>query len=167
MPSRRKRSWSCARRYVVFGPQAALLESGAELVQQFLELERLGDEALGAEPRDLDRLAHRAVTGDHDGDDVRITPERIVEHLTTIDAGQAEVGDQDIERELTQPRDRFLARRGLLDVEAVLDQPIRDHLAEGRLVVYEEQMLRGWLAHQDGGDILTRGARKVPRKARR
>ena len=40
----------------VFGSQPSPLERHGQLVQQLLELERLRDEALGAEARHLDRL---------------------------------------------------------------------------------------------------------------
>ena len=43
----------------VFGLQPALFDRRVQLVQQLLELERLGDEAFGAQPRDLDGFAHR------------------------------------------------------------------------------------------------------------
>ena len=43
----------------VFGLQPPLFHRRVKLVQQLFELKRLGDEPLGAEPRDLDRLAHR------------------------------------------------------------------------------------------------------------
>ena len=56
--------------------QPPLLDRRVQLVQQLFELERLGDESLGAEPRDFDRLADRAEAGDDDGDDLRDSARR-------------------------------------------------------------------------------------------
>ncbi len=79
-------------------------------MQQLLELKRLGDEALGAEPRDFDGLPHRAEAGDDDRDDVGIAGEGLVEDLAAVDARQPQVRDEDVEREVVEPRERLLAR---------------------------------------------------------
>ena len=84
----------------------------------------------------------RAEAGDHDGDDVGIAGEGLVEHLPAVDAGQPQVGDQDVERELVEPLERLFARAGLLDPESVLGEPFGNHLAERRFVVDEQQMVR-------------------------
>ena len=110
-------------------------------MQQLLELKRLGDEPFGAQPRDLDGLSHRAEAGDHDRDDVRIPGERLVEHLPAVDAGQPQVGDEDVERELVQPLERLFAGAGLLDPKSVLGQPFGHHLAKCRFVVDQEKVL--------------------------
>ena len=71
-----------------------------------------------------------------------IALERRFEHGAAVDAGQAQVGDDDVEGELGQPRQRVLAARRLLDDEAVIGEPLGDGLPQRRLVVYEEQMFR-------------------------
>ena len=61
--------------------QPPLLERRSQHVQQRVELERLGDEVGGALLDGLDRVLHRAVAGDDDGDDVGVALERGVEDL--------------------------------------------------------------------------------------
>ena len=126
----------------VLGSQPALLERGVEHVQQRVELERLGDEVGRALLDRVDRVLHRAEAGDDDRDDFRIALERGLEHGAAVDAGQPEVGDDDVEGELGQARERVFAAGGLLDDEAVVGQPLRDRLPQRRLVVYEKQMFR-------------------------
>ena len=72
-------------------------------MQQRVELERLGDEVGRALLDRLDGVLHRAVAGDDDGDDVGIALERGVEHLPAVDAGQPQVGDEDVEGEVGEP----------------------------------------------------------------
>ena len=71
-----------------------------------------------------------------------IALERGLEHRAAVDAGQAEVGNDDVEGELGEPRQRVFAVGGLLDDEAVIGEPLRNGLPQRRLVVYEEQMFR-------------------------
>ena len=59
-----------------------------------------------------------------------------------VDAGQPQVGHDDVERELGEPRQGVLAAGGLFDDEAVIGQALRNGLPQRRLVVYEEQMFR-------------------------
>ena len=86
----------------VLGLQPPLLHGRAEHVQQRVELKRLGDEVRGALLDRVDRVLHGAVAGDHDGDDVGVALEGGVEHLPAVDAGQSEVGDEDVEGEVRQ-----------------------------------------------------------------
>ena len=46
-----------------------------------------------------------------------IAREGLVQHLAAVHAGQPEVGDEDVEGELVQPLERFLAGTGLFDAE--------------------------------------------------
>ena len=126
----------------VLGSQAALLERRVQHVEQRVELKRLGDEVGGALLDRVDGVLHRAEAGDDDRDDVGIALERGVEDGAAVDAGQPEVGDDDVEREIGEPRERFLAARRLLDDEAVVGQPFGDGLTQRRLVVDEQQMFR-------------------------
>jgi hypothetical protein len=118
-------------------------------VHQLFELKRLRDEPFGAEPRHLDRFAHRAKSRDHDGDDLRIAAKRFIEHLPPVDARQPQVGDEDIERELVEARHGLLAGSRLDDLKALLDEPLRDHLAKSRLVVDKQKMLGRRVSHDD------------------
>ncbi len=92
----------------------------------------------------FDRVLHRAEAGDDDRDDFGIALERGVEHGAAVDAGQPQVGDDDVEREVGEARERLFAARCLLDDEAVVGQPFGDGLAQRRLVVDEQQMFRGF-----------------------
>ncbi len=116
-------------------------------MQQFFELERLGDEALGAQPRHFHGFAHAAEAGDHDRRDLRVAPERLVEHLPAVNARQPQVREQHVEREFIQPFERRLAGGRLLDAIPVFTQPFRDDLAEGVLVIDEQEMLGGSVRH--------------------
>ena len=126
----------------VLGSQAPLLERRVQHVQQRVELERLGDEVGRALLDRVDGVLHRAEAGDDDGDDVRVALERRVEHGAAVHARQPQVGDDDVEGEIGEPRERVLAARRLLDDEAVVGQALGDSLPQRRLVVDEEQMFR-------------------------
>ena len=91
-------------------------------MQQRVELKRLGDEVGGALLDGVDRVLHRAVAGDDDRDDVGVALERGFEHLPAVDAGQPQVGDEDVEGELGEPLERVFAAVGLLDGEAMIAQ---------------------------------------------
>ena len=127
----------------VLGPQPPLLERRLECVEQLVELERLGDEIRGAALDCLDRILHRAVSGDHDADNVGVSRNRGLEHLAAIDAGQAEIRDDDIEGELGQPLDGLFAVGGFDHEVAAVRQPLGHHLAQRRLVFDDEQMFSG------------------------
>ena len=126
----------------VLRAQAALLERDVELVQQLLERKRLRDEPFSAQPRDLDRLFQRAVPADHDRQDVRIAGKRFVEHLPAVDAGQPQVGHEDIERKFAQPLQRVFAGAGLLHFESVLGESLGNHLAKCRFVIDQKKVQR-------------------------
>ena len=131
----------------VLRTEPPLLERGIQLVQQFLELERLRDEALRAEPRDLDGFADGAKPGDDDREDVRVAREGLVQHVAAVDAGQPQVGDEDVEGELVEPLEGFLARTRLFDPETLIGEPFRDDFPEAVLVVDQEEMLLRGLGH--------------------
>ena len=57
-----------------------------------------------------------------------ISFERRIEHVAAADAGQAEVGDQDVERELGQALQGLFAGPGLLNRKPVVRQPLGDRL---------------------------------------
>ena len=99
-------------------------------MQQLVELERLGDEVGGALLDRFDGFLHGAVAGDDDRDDVRIALERGVEHLPAVDAGQPQVGDEDVEGEIGEPLRAPASRFGLFDDEAVIGEALGDGLAK-------------------------------------
>ena len=111
-------------------------------MQQFFKLKRLGDETFGAEPRDLDRLPNRAVPRDHNYDDVGITRQRFVNHLPPIDSRQAEVRNENVESELSEPLQSGFTGSRLFDTKSLVGQSFRDDFTERRLVIDEEQVRR-------------------------
>src|SRR6185437_10817556 len=126
----------------VLRAKAPLFERGVQHVQQRVELKRLGDEVGGALFDRVDGVLYRAEAGDDDRDDVRVALERGVQDGAAVDAGQAEVGDDDIEREVGEPREGLFAAGGLFDDEAVVGEAFADSFPKCRLVVDEEQMFR-------------------------
>ena len=98
-------------------------------MQQLVDQERLAHEVARAA---LDRyvgVLHRAVAGDHDRDDVGIALDRRFDDGGAVDARQAEVSDDDVEREIGEARDGRLAGIRLLDVVATVGQLLGHRLA--------------------------------------
>src|SRR5207237_9307540 len=60
-----------------------------------------------------------------------------------VHAREPEVGDDDVEGEIGEARERLFAARGLLHHEAVIRESLGDGLAQCGLVVHEQQMFRG------------------------
>ena len=120
--------------------QPPLLERGVERVQQLVDLKRLADEIPRASLDRFDRVLHGAEPGDNDGDDVGVARDGRLEHLGSVDARQAQVGDDDVEREIGQPAERRLAGLGLRDLVAVVGQLLGNRLTERCLVFDEEDV---------------------------
>ena len=145
----------------VLGFEAALLHRGSQHVHQRVELKGLGDEVGGAVLDRLHRILHGAVARDHDRDHLGVSLEGGVEDLPAVDAGEPEVGDEDVEREGGETLQGILAVAGLLDHESVIRQPLRDRLPKHSFVVDDQQMF--WtVSHLVGaGGILTPRHRAV------
>ena len=94
----------------VLRSQAPLLERGVEHVQQLVDLKRLADEIARAALDGLDGVFHRAVSRDDDRDDIRIARDGGFDHRRAVDAGQPQVGEDDVEREIGEPS-RWRLRR--------------------------------------------------------
>src|SRR5262249_10542327 len=124
----------------VLGFQPPLLERGIEHVQQLVDLKRLADEVPRAALDRFDSIFNSAEAGDDDRDAVRIALDRGFDDGGAVDAGEAEVRDDDIEREICELGDRRLARVGLLHAVAAVAELLGDSLAQRRLVLYEEEM---------------------------
>ena len=120
--------------------QPPLLERRVEHVQQFVDLKRLADEIRRAALDGFDRILHRSVAGDDDGDDVGVAGDGGFDDRGAVDAGQPQVRDDDVEGEFGEPRDRGLARFGLLDLIAAVGQLLGDGLPQRRLVFDQQQM---------------------------
>ena len=111
-------------------------------MEQRVELKGLRDEVGGALLDGVDGVFYRAVSGDHDRDDVRVALERGVEDLAAVDSREPQIGDEDVERKVGEPAERLFPAVGLLDDEAVVRQSLGDRLAQGLLVVHDQQMFR-------------------------
>ena len=112
-------------------------------MQQLVELERLGDE-VGRPPLDgVDRILHRGVAGDDDGDDAGITLQSGIDDAAAVNARQAQVGDDDVEGEALQLFEGLLARSGLGNLETLVQEPFRHHPPQRILIVYEENIWFG------------------------
>ena len=130
-------------------------------MQQLVELKRLGDEVRRAALDRIDGVLHRAVAGDDDGDDARDSGRRAASMTAgPVDAGQPQVGDDDVEGELLEQLERLFAAVGLDDFEAALGQPLGHERAQGRLVIDKEKM-------QHGANILTHRPRTGRRRRAR
>ena len=83
-------------------------------MQQLVDLKRFADEVARAALDRLDGVLDRAVSGDHDGDDIGVARDRGFDDRRAVDAGQTQVGEDDVEGEFCEPGDRHFARFGLL-----------------------------------------------------
>ena len=113
-------------------------------MEQGVELKRLGDEVGGALLDGVNGVLDRAVPRDHDRHDVGVACERRVEHVPPVDAGEAQVGDEDVVGEVGQPAHGFFAAVGLLDNEALVCETLGDGFAQRLFVIYDQQMFRGF-----------------------
>ena len=92
-----------------------MLECRVEDVEQFVDLKRLADEVARAAFNRVDRIFHRAVPGDHDRDDVWIAFDGRFDDGRTVDAGQPQIGDDHVEREICELCDGGFTGSCLLD----------------------------------------------------
>jgi hypothetical protein len=67
--------------------------------------------------------------------------------LAAIDPGEPQVRNDDVERELIQSLERYLARRRLLDPVSGLLQALGHHLAETIFIIDKEEVLDDGLRH--------------------
>jgi hypothetical protein len=144
----------------VFRLESPLFERRVQRVHQLFELERLGDEIRGASLDDAHGVAHGAVARDDNRDDVGIALDGRVDDLHAVDAGQAQVGDDDVEGELGERIDRTFPCLRLDNDKPVVFETLGYRLPQRRLVFDEEQMGCG-LRHLRGVSILTAGSRGV------
>ena len=86
-----------------------------------------------------------------------IALERGIDDGGSVDAGQAQVGDDDVEREVGEPRERGFARFRLFDGIAVIGELLGDGLAERRFVLDEQEMFHR-IRHLAGAKSLTQVA---------
>ena len=89
-------------------------------MEQVIKLERFGDEVARATFYRSHSILDGAVASDDDGDDFWIQLARCFDDRCAVHAWESEVGDDDVEREISQPLPRCLAAVGLHHPIAVL-----------------------------------------------
>ena len=103
---------------------------------------------------EIQRFFMCAVSGDDDRDDVGIALDGGVDDSGAVDSRQAEVRDDDVEREFCEPADRFLAGIRLCHLIAAVGELLGYGLPQGGLVLDEQQMFHG-VSHLETANILT------------
>ena len=73
---------------------------------------------------------------------MRIAGDRRLDHGGAVNAGQPQIGDDDVEGEVGQARQGGLARLRLLDLVAAVAELLRDRLTERCFVLDEQEMFQ-------------------------
>ena len=104
-----------------------------------VEVDRLGEEIVGAQVHGLDRLVDAAVAGDDDHRDGQIATLHLLQKLDAVQARQAQVGqDQAVILVGQKPQRLFALGGGVhLELRVVLEQPLQ--FVAGELVVFHDQ----------------------------
>src|SRR5215471_2912689 len=118
-------------------------------MEQRIDLKRLADEVVRAALDGVDRVFERAVTRDDDRDDIWIAFDGGLDDARTIDAGQTQVGDDDVERKICEPCDGSFTGFGLFDLITAIDELFGDSLTQWRLV-FNDQKMSCLLSHLRG-----------------
>ena len=109
MLSKLNRSWICDRSASFSLPQPLLLERGVQHARHLRERKRLDQEIDGAALDRVDRVGDAAKAGDHDGANLRVERQRLVQHVHAVRVGQPQVDDHRVVGEAAQPFDGVLA----------------------------------------------------------
>src|SRR4029434_7196826 len=120
--------------------ETPLLHCIPEYVKELVELKRFRDEIRRPPLDRIDRVLHRAETGDHNRDDAWISLAGRLDDPSPVNAWKPQVRDDDVEGELRELLQRPLAAFGLDDFEAALRAPLGHESAEPRLVVNDKQV---------------------------
>ena len=130
-------------------------------MEQRIDLKRLADEVVCAALDGVHRVFERAVTRDDDRDDIWIAFDGGFDDARTIDAGQTQVGDDDVERKIREARDGSVAGLGLFDEVPVVGELFGNGLAEWSLVFDDQEM--SWpLSHLRGRQDFDTGSGSCP-----
>ncbi len=125
-------------------PELALLERVADLDLQLVDVERLAEVVVRAQPHRFDGGVGRRERGNHDAEHVLIDALGGAQHFDAAHVGHLDVGDQEVEPAALELVDRLAAVFGKRDVVALAPQHDRQQLAHRPLVVDDEQSrLRG------------------------
>ena len=147
LPHRRARADDLARQRAAvdllaqpldLGAQRAVLHRALERERELLDLERLGDEVVGAGADRRDRGLDAAERGDHDDRHVGPVGGDALAQLEAVHAAHVEVGDDDVEVLVLEQRQRFVGRRLPRRLEAGAAQRGFQRLAQTLIVVDDE-----------------------------
>jgi hypothetical protein len=138
----------------VIAAQQRGLHGAAHDDAQLVVVEGFGQVVGGAELHRLDGGLLRPVRGDHHHGDVRVDGAGPLEHLHAAGPLHAEIGDHDVEVPRLDAAHRFVARRGRLDLVALLREEPAQRYENGLLVVDDEDASRH-VAHADGSGSVT------------
>ena len=120
---------------LIFEPQLTFLQSLANHERQFDQLERLGQIVVGALLDRGDGGFDRAVTGDDDADDFRISNQRFFQKLDAGLSRKIVIGDENVIGCLRQFLDGFFGGHGLIHLKSFKCQIFRRSLCEVLFVV--------------------------------
>src|SRR6266478_5202255 len=118
--------------------QPAVLDCPREREPQGVDLERLGDEVVGAAPERGDRRLDAPKGGDHDHGHIRARRDDALAELEAAHARHVEVGHDRVELRRDERFQRRRRRRARLHLEAELAQVGDEHVAHARIVVDDE-----------------------------
>ena len=109
-------------------------------MEQCVDLKGLADEVVSAALDRVDRILERAITRDDDGDDIWVALDRGLDDARTVDSGETQVGDDDVERKIRETRHGSLSGIGLFDLVTVIGELFSDRLTEWSLVFNDQKM---------------------------
>src|SRR5262245_11623427 len=121
-------------------PQPPVLDGTFERDHEGVELDRLGDEIVGARADGGDRRLERAEGRDHDGGHVGVTADDLLAELEAVHALQAQIGDDDVDVALPQDVQRVRRRGAPCDRESSLAERRVERLAHAAVVVDEQHV---------------------------
>ena len=133
----------------VLRTQPALFQCGVEDVEERVDLKRLADEVVSAALDRVDRVLERAVTRDDDCDDIGVALHCGLDDARTVDSGETQVGDDDVECKIRETRDGSLSGLGLFDQITVIGELFSDRLTE-RSLVFNDQKMSCLISHLRG-----------------
>ena len=117
---------------------AALAYRGAHVGQQLFVVPGLLDEIRCACLHRIDGILYRAVGSDHDDRELGVAIANIVQDFDSVAIRQGEVEQDQVVRTLGQARQSFVAIAGDIDFVAFQFQQRLQRLADGGLVVHDE-----------------------------
>ena len=144
MPKRRS---SCAFKHAVLFDDLVLVERPLDGDLQFFVNQRLGEEIEGAQADRLDGRFNRAIAGDHDDRGGRLLAAAIGQHLESVVAAQADVGQHQVVGLAVHGRGGLGHIGGGVGLVALVAEPVGHRGHEVPIVVHQQQ--RAALLHRN------------------